>query len=144
MKIVVRILSFTSALAIAAALGCNPADPGPRGETPRSVSADGHDHEGHDHEGHDHAGHDHAGHDHASDKVAVHDHSHWWCAVHGVPEEECGQCNQKLAVEFQRKGDWCQKHNRPDSQCFICHPEHAARFAARYEAKYGKPPPKMN
>lgn len=71
-----------------------------------------------------------------------HDHSAWWCTEHGVPEEECGQCNPKLAAEFQKKGDWCAEHDRPDSQCFVCHPELEARFAARYEAKYGKKPPK--
>ena len=73
----------------------------------------------------------------------AHDHSGWWCAEHGVPEEECGLCDTKLAAEFQRKGDWCKQHDRPDSQCFVCHPELAQQFAARYEAKYGKQPPKM-
>ena len=72
-----------------------------------------------------------------------HDHSGWWCAEHGVPEEVCGQCNTKLAAEFQSKGDWCKQHDRPDSQCFTCHPELEATFAARYEAKYGKQPPKL-
>jgi cobalt-zinc-cadmium efflux system membrane fusion protein len=69
-------------------------------------------------------------------------HSAWWCNEHGVPEEVCGQCNSKLAAEFQRKGDWCAMHDRPDSQCFACHPEFEVQFAARYEAKYGKKPPK--
>jgi hypothetical protein len=70
----------------------------------------------------------------------------WWCAEHGVPEEECGRCDSKLAAAFQREADWCQKHNRPDSQCFICNPELEAKFAARYEAKYGKSPlkPEVN
>ena len=72
----------------------------------------------------------------------AHDHSGWWCNEHGVPEEECGLCDAKLAAEMQRKGDWCKEHDRPDSQCFICHPELEATFAARYEAKYGKKPPK--
>jgi cobalt-zinc-cadmium efflux system membrane fusion protein len=74
---------------------------------------------------------------------AGHDHSGWWCTEHGVPEEVCGQCNAKLAADFQQKGDWCKQHDRPDSQCFVCHPELAATFAARYEAKYGQQPPKM-
>lgn len=78
----------------------------------------------------------------AEEKEAGHDHSGWWCNEHGVPEEVCGQCNSKLAADFQKKGDWCQEHNRPDSQCFICHPELEAKFAAQYEAKYGKQPPK--
>ena len=81
-------------------------------------------------------------HAHEVGQVAAHDHSGWWCNEHGVPEEECGQCNAKLAKEFQKKGDWCKDHDRPDSQCFICHPEKEAQFAARYEAKYGKKPPK--
>lgn len=104
---------------------------------------EGHDHDGHDHDGHDHDGHDHEGHDHADDKHsdAGHDHSAWWCAEHGVPEEVCGQCNSKLAAEFQKKGDWCEEHDRPDSQCFVCHPDLQAKFAAQYEAKYGKQPP---
>ena len=70
-----------------------------------------------------------------------HDHSGWWCKEHGVPEEVCGQCNSKVAAEFQKKGDWCKEHDRPDSQCFKCHPELQATFAAQYEAKYGKAPP---
>jgi cobalt-zinc-cadmium efflux system membrane fusion protein len=74
--------------------------------------------------------------------VPLDDHTGWWCVEHGVPEEVCGQCNAKLAAEFQRKGDWCKEHDRPDSQCFACHPEHEARFAAQYEAKLGKKPPK--
>ena len=54
----------------------------------------------------------------------------------------CALCNSKLVADFKAKGDWCEKHNRPDSQCFICHPEKEAEFAALYEAKYGKKPPK--
>jgi hypothetical protein len=69
------------------------------------------------------------------------DHSGWWCNEHGVPEGMCGQCDSKLAAEFQKNGDWCKEHDRPDSQCFKCHPELAAKFAAQYEAKYGKQPP---
>jgi cobalt-zinc-cadmium efflux system membrane fusion protein len=69
------------------------------------------------------------------------DHSGWWCAEHGVPEEECTRCDASLVAGFKAKGDWCDQHERPDSQCFHCHPEHEARFAARYEAKFGKKPP---
>ena len=72
----------------------------------------------------------------------VDDHSGWWCNEHGVPEGECGMCNSELAAKFQKQGDWCKEHDRPDSQCFACHPELEAQFAARYEAKYGKKPPK--
>ena len=71
-----------------------------------------------------------------------HGHDGWWCAEHGIPEEECAQCNAKLAEEMKKAGDWCEKHNRPESQCFICHPDYEAKFAAKYEAKYGQAPPK--
>jgi len=69
------------------------------------------------------------------------DHSAWWCAEHGVPEEVCGLCSGKVAKELKAKGDWCAKHDRPDSQCFICHPEYKEKFAAQYRAKYDKEPP---
>jgi hypothetical protein len=65
----------------------------------------------------------------------------WWCSEHGVPEEVCAQCNEKLAADFKAKGDWCKEHDRPESQCFICHPEYKAKFAALYEARYGKKAP---
>jgi hypothetical protein len=84
-------------------------------------------------------------HDHDHDVAAAktgHSHDEWWCRDHGVPEEVCGQCNSKLAAEFQKNGDWCKEHDRPDSQCFVCHPEYEAKFAAKYEAKYGKKAPK--
>jgi cobalt-zinc-cadmium efflux system membrane fusion protein len=70
------------------------------------------------------------------------DRSGWWCSEHGVPEEICAQCNAKVAAEYQKKGDWCKEHNRPESQCFICNPKRAEKFAAEYEAKFGKKPPK--
>ena len=75
-------------------------------------------------------------------EVAGHSHDGWWCDEHGVPEEECAQCNTKLVADFKAKGNWCEKHNRPDTHCFICHPEKQAEYAALYEAKYGKSPPK--
>ncbi|HET6879449.1 MAG TPA: RND transporter [Pirellulales bacterium] len=78
----------------------------------------------------------------ASADEIEHQHAGWWCDEHGVPEEICGQCDSILAAEFQKKGDWCRDHDRPDSQCFECHPELEGKFAARYEAKYGKQPPK--
>ena len=77
-----------------------------------------------------------------AETAAGHTHDGWWCGEHGVPEEECGLCDPKLAAKMQKEGDWCQEHKRPESQCFICHPELEAKFAARYEAKYGEPPPK--
>ncbi len=73
---------------------------------------------------------------------AGHVHGAWWCDEHGVPEEICAQCKTELAADFKAKGDWCKEHDRPDSQCFICHPEKQVEFAALYEAKYGKQPPK--
>jgi cobalt-zinc-cadmium efflux system membrane fusion protein len=83
-----------------------------------------------------------------AEEHATHSHSHagdthdgWWCPEHGVPEEKCGLCNSKLAAEMKRKGDWCKEHDRPGSQCFVCHPELEAKFAAEYEAKFGKQPP---
>ncbi len=76
-----------------------------------------------------------------AEATAAHDHSGWWCAEHGVPEEICALCNARVAAEFQRKGDWCKEHNRPQSQCFVCDPKLEARFAAQYEARFGKKPP---
>ena len=69
------------------------------------------------------------------------DHSGWWCPEHGIPEEVCTRCNAALIADFKEQGDWCDEHDRPDSTCFHCHPELEAKFAARYEAKYGKQPP---
>ena len=65
-----------------------------------------------------------------------------WCVEHGVPESICAQCNAKVAAEYKQKGDWCKEHNRPESQCFLCNPKRAEKFAAHYEAKYGKKTPK--
>lgn len=78
---------------------------------------------------------DHDEHDHAA-----HQHGGWWCGEHGVPEDECAQCDKSLVPEFKAKGDWCEEHNRPDSQCFIDHPEHFEKYAALYEAKFGERP----
>ena len=46
-------------------------------------------------------------------------HGGWWCAEHGVPEEECGLCDSSLAAELQKKGDWCAEHDRPDRVIFV-------------------------
>jgi hypothetical protein len=133
-----RALGFALVSAAAttfACVGCN----GP------APSTDDHSHDDHGHEGHDHSDHKDGDADHKDDHASTtHDHSGWWCAEHGVPEAECGQCQPKVADTLKKKGDWCEDHNRPDSQCFACHPELQAKFAARYEAKYGKAPPKMN
>ena len=80
--------------------------------------------------------------DSESSEAGDNKHSGWWCVEHGIPEEDCGMCSTKLAAEFQKNGDWCKEHDRPESQCFICNPELETQFAALYEAKYGKKPPK--
>ena len=66
----------------------------------------------------------------------------WWCAEHGVPEAECALCDSSLVAKFKADGDWCKEHNRPESQCFLCSPARFDKFAARYEAKFGKKPPR--
>ena len=69
-------------------------------------------------------------------------HDDWWCAEHGIPEEECSMCgSEKFKAEFKAKGDWCDKHNRAASQCFLCKPELQETFAQKYREKYGKDPP---
>ena len=77
----------------------------------------------------------------ASTSTTVDDHSGWWCVEHGVPEEECSICSSDAAKAFREKGDWCEEHHRAESQCFKCDPARADKFAALYEAKYGKKPP---
>jgi hypothetical protein len=73
--------------------------------------------------------------------TAVVDDGGWWCAEHGVPEEECARCDASLVAKFKEAGDWCEEHNRPESQCFLCSPARFDKFAARYEAKFGARPP---
>ncbi len=70
-------------------------------------------------------------------------HEGWWCAEHGIPEEECSLCLPAKTVqkEFKDKGDWCQEHDRAKSQCFRCDPTLTEKFAARYRAKFGEDPP---
>jgi hypothetical protein len=58
-------------------------------------------------------------------------------------EAECARCNPKLAAKLKKEGDWCKEHNRPESQCILCHPELKEKFAAEYQAKYGKEPPPL-
>ncbi len=82
-------------------------------------------------------------HDHEEgDEHAGHEHGEWWCAEHGVPEDECTRCDSGLVAAYKDKDDWCEEHSLPDSQCFVCHPELEEKFAARFVAKYGKNPPK--
>ena len=69
------------------------------------------------------------------------EHGGWWCAEHGVPEEECSMCSTEAAAKFKEKGDWCKEHNRAESQCFKCDPSRADKFAKLYEAKHGEKPP---
>jgi cobalt-zinc-cadmium efflux system membrane fusion protein len=94
-----------------------------------------------DHDGHDHDGHDHGPREGHAEEEAGHDHAGWWCTEHGVPEEVCTRCDSSLISGFKEKSDWCDDHDRPDSQCFVCHPELEAKFAARFEAKFGEAPP---
>jgi hypothetical protein len=68
-------------------------------------------------------------------------HDDWWCAEHGIPEDECSMCNAKVTKECKARGDWCEKHDRAKSQCFICDPKRKEFYAAKYRAKYGKEPP---
>ena len=77
----------------------------------------------------------------AAAKTKKDDHSHWWCAEHGIPEDECSMCSAKVAKAFKEKGDWCEKHDRAKSQCFLCDPSLKEKYAAKYRAKYGKEPP---
>ena len=81
-------------------------------------------------------------HDHNKEEESGHGVHGWWCAEHGVPEEECTRCDSSLIAKFKETNDWCEKHDLPDSQCFVCHPENEAKFIARYEAKFGDKPPK--
>src|SRR5262245_38293547 len=74
------------------------------------------------------------------------DHSGWWCAPHGIPEEICSLCLPEAEVKkmFKDKGDWCKIHDRAQSQCFKCNPELYKKFEAMHVAKYGtkpEPPP---
>jgi hypothetical protein len=80
--------------------------------------------------------------DSTTDTGTDHSHGGWWCVEHGVPEEECAQCNSSLAAKFKSDSDWCEEHNRPESQCFLCSTARFDKFAARYEAKTGHKPPK--
>jgi hypothetical protein len=78
----------------------------------------------------------------AGEKTALKDkHDDWWCKEHGIPEDECSMCSDKVAKECKAKGDWCEKHDRAKSQCFICDPRRKEFYAAKYRAKYGKEPP---
>jgi len=79
---------------------------------------------------------------HTEAASTAHDHSGWWCGEHGVPEGACARCDASLASGFKEKGDWCADHSRPKSQCFVCDPSLQDQFADRYEAKFGKRPPK--
>ncbi len=107
---------------LGSAIGCNDASPETVPDAATSSSAEEHDHE-------------------AGAEVAQ-DHSGWWCAEHGVPEEECTRCDLSLIAEYKAANDWCNDHERPATQCFLCSPELEQKYAARYEAKFGEQPPK--
>jgi len=74
-------------------------------------------------------------------EVAKGKHEGWWCDEHGIPEEECSMCSDKVAKAFKDKGDWCKEHERAKSQCFICDASLKDKYAVQYKAKYGKEPP---
>jgi cobalt-zinc-cadmium efflux system membrane fusion protein len=74
--------------------------------------------------------------------VLTKEESAWWCIEHGIPEAICSMCDSKVAADLQKKGDWCKEHDRAESQCFICNPELETKFAAQFEAKFGRKPPK--
>jgi hypothetical protein len=76
-------------------------------------------------------------------QITEHEHEGWWCAEHGVPEEECSQCSAKVAAELKRRGDWCVEHDCAKSQCFKCEPKLKEKYAALYRAKEGKEPPAL-
>ena len=90
----------------------------------------------------EHAAHEHAGHDHRA-------WSGGWTRSRRLVVQRARRARGSLRPlrseargDFKAQGDWCKMHERPDSQCFVCHPEREAEFAAQYEAKYGKQPPK--
>jgi hypothetical protein len=65
----------------------------------------------------------------------------WWCNDHGVVEEECSMCQQKVFKKL-KYDDICPKHReRSKAQCFICTPELWEKSKAVYVAKMGKEPP---
>lgn len=68
------------------------------------------------------------------------DHSGWWCAEHGVPEEICSLCSDTVAAKLKKEGDWCKDHDRAKSQCFKCDPGLYKKFEDMYVAKYNKKP----
>lgn len=117
-------MATTLTLTVALISGC-----GQSGPAPAQAEKHADDHDDHDHD------------QHAATEKGVDNHSGWWCNEHGVPEAQCSQCFPKIAAEFQKKGDWCADHNRAKSQCFKCDPVLKEKFAAQYEAKYGKQPP---
>lgn len=78
----------------------------------------------------------------AEAKKSGHDHGHWWCKPHGIPEDECLTCKYEgREAELKKKGDWGEKHEVAKSQCFACNPGLKERYAAQYKAKYGKESP---
>lgn len=77
-----------------------------------------------------------------SDHKEEHTLDGFWCADHGLPEEECWKCNQVFCDQCEKKGDWCKEHLRPKSQCFKCDPALIDKWAKVYEAKTGKKAPK--
>ena len=68
-------------------------------------------------------------------------HNGWWCAEHGVKEDECSMCQRDVFKKL-KPDEICAKHpDRAKAQCFICNPELWEKNKAVYVAKYGKEPP---
>jgi hypothetical protein len=65
----------------------------------------------------------------------------WWCAEHGVKEDECSIC-QKEVFKKLKPDEICPNHpDRAKAQCFVCNPQLWEKSKATYVAKYGKEPP---
>lgn len=136
MKLLSRCVAMLAVAMTVTATGCQGEPDSAATEPAAATNQTAHDETAHDH---DHADENHA--DHGAHNDGAADHSGWWCKEHGVPEGECPRCDTSLLAEFKTEGDWCDEHNRPDSQCFVCDPERFEKFAARYEARFGEPPP---
>lgn len=78
----------------------------------------------------------------AANKEKKEDGHGWWCDEHGVVEDECSMCSDKLFKAAKAKGELCPNHpDRAKDQCFKCSPELWEKSAAKYKEKYGKEPP---
>ena len=72
--------------------GCEPESPAPATNEPAEQPSE---HAGHDHDEGEHGEVEHG-------EGASHDHGHWWCAEHGVPEDVCTRCKASLISRIPR------------------------------------------